>query len=124
MLRLLLVEDHAMFRDALAFVLDRHPDMEVAARAGSLAECRALGCLDAVDVAVLDIRLPDGDGTDLIGELREANPGVRVLILTASIDAGIAGRAEGLGADGLLNKTASLAEIASEVVRLAGVGDA
>lgn len=120
MTRLLLVEDHASFRGALAFVLNLQPGMEVVAECGSVAGCRALGGLENVDVAVLDLVLPDGDGAELVGDLRGANPGMKVLILTASIDARDAGRAEGLGADGFLNKAASLAEIASEVARLAG----
>lgn len=115
----MLVEVHAAFRDALAYLLGREPGLEVAARCGSLAECRALGgLLGNVDVAVLDLALPDGSG--LIGDLRGANPSVKVLVLTASIEGDLAGRAEAVGADGLLHKKASLAEIASEVRRLAG----
>lgn len=115
------MEVHAAFRDALAYLLGREPGLEVAARCGSLAECRALGgLLGNVDVAVLDLALPDGDGSGLIGDLRGANPSVKVLVLTASIEGDLAGRAEAVGADGLLHKKASLAEIASEVKRLAG----
>ena len=71
-------------------------------------------------MAVLDLVLPDGDGADLIGDLRAANPSAKVLVLTASIEGDVAGKA--LGADGALHKAASLAEIASEVARLAGAG--
>jgi two-component system, NarL family, response regulator DevR len=62
--RVLLVEDHAIVRKLFASVFDREPDFEVVAQAGSLAEAR--GSLEGVDVAVLDLRLPDGEGTDLI----------------------------------------------------------
>ena len=118
MLRLLLVEDHAAFRGALAFLLDLRPGMRVVAECGSIAECRALEGLDSVDVALLDLMLPDGDGTGLIALLRGANPSVKVLILTASIDPGLPRRMAEAGADGVLNKTAALTEIASEVARL------
>ena len=68
-LRVMLVEDHLAFRQALAFMLMREPDLEVVAQAGSLAQAREM--LDRrLDVAVLDLALPDGDGRDLIGELR------------------------------------------------------
>ncbi len=118
MLRLLLIEDHAAFRAALALLLNLRPGMRVVAECGSLAECRALEGLDSVDVALLDLMLPDGDGTGLIALLRGANPAVRVLVLTASIEPGLHERVAEAGADGVLNKTAAMTEIASEVARL------
>ena len=118
MLRLLLVDDHAAFRAALAILLNLRPGMRVVAECGSLAGCRALEGLGFVDVAVLDLMLPDGDGTGLISVLRGANPEVRVLVLSASIEPGLHERVAAAGADGLLDKTAALTEIASEVARL------
>ena len=71
MLRLLLVEDHAAFRSALALLLDLRPGMKVVAQCGSLAGCRALGgLLQTVDVALVDLKLPDGEGTELVAVLR------------------------------------------------------
>ena len=84
MIRVLLVKDHAAFHGALAFLLGREPDLEVVAQAGSLAEARE--ALDGrLNVAVVDLALPDGDGSELIGELRRAHPGVSVLVLSATI---------------------------------------
>jgi two-component system, NarL family, response regulator DesR len=118
--RLLLVEDHALFRTILALVLRLQPDMEVVAECGSVAECRALGgLLGSVDVAVLDLSLPDGKGTELVAVLREANPGVKALILSAGIETGPAGRLPEAGADGVLDKMTPMPQIASEVRRLA-----
>ena len=122
-LRLLLVEDHVAFRGALKFVLDLQPGMRVVAECGSLAECRALGDrLKAIDVGLLDLMLPDGDGAELIPVLREANPSVRVLVLSASVEPGLRQRAAEAGADGLLNKAEALTEIVAEVARLGGAG--
>ncbi|MGH3145865.1 MAG: response regulator [Rubrobacter sp.] len=119
--RLLLVEDHAVFRGALKFLLNLRPDMSVVAECGSLAGCRALGDrLRAIDLALLDLKLPDGDGTGLIAVLRGANPGVKVLVLTASIEPGLHERMAGAGADGVLNKAVTLTEIVAAVGRLAG----
>jgi len=118
-LRLLLVEDHASFRQALKFLLNLRPDMRVVAECGSLAGCRALEGLGSVDVALLDLMLPDGDGTELIVVLRRANPGVKVLVLSASIEPGLAERVAEAGADGVLNKATALTEIVAEVARLA-----
>jgi DNA-binding NarL/FixJ family response regulator len=124
-LRLLLVEDHAAFRGALKFLLDLRPGMRVVAECGSVAGCRALGdLLRAVDVALLDLMLPDGDGTELVAVLRGANPKVRVLVLTASIEPGLRERAAEAGADGVLDKSAAVPEIVAEVGHLAGVGRA
>ena len=120
MLRLLLVEDYTLFRDALALMLNRQPDMEVAAQCGSLVECRSLGDDFAdIDVVLLDLLLPDGDGTELIGVLRGANPRVKVLILTASLEPGLLERMAEADVDGVLDKTSDLKEIVAEVRRLA-----
>ena len=99
MTRVLLVDDHASFRESLALLLEREPDISVVGQAGSLAEARAL--LSGVDLAIVDLDLPDGHGAELVQELRAANPDGMVLILTASssradlartVEAGAAGR--------------------------------
>src|SRR4028119_779245 len=101
--------------------LDLRPGMRVVAECGSLAECHALGDrLKAIDAGLLDLMLPDGDGAELIPVLREANPSVRVLVLSASVEPGLRQRAAEAGADGLLNKAEALTEIVAEVARLGG----
>jgi DNA-binding NarL/FixJ family response regulator len=120
-LHLLLVDDHAAFRGALKFLLNLRPGMRVVAECGSLAECRALGdLLEAIDVALLDLMLPDGDGTELVAVLRGANPRVRVLVLSASIEPRLHERMAEAGADGVLAKTTALTGIVAAVARLAG----
>lgn len=116
MIRVLLVEDHASFRQALAFMLERESDITVVGQAGSLAEARRL--LAGVDVAILDLGLPDGNGMVLIEELRAANPRGRVLILTASADQGDLARVIELGAAGTLNKSVGAGEIVTAIRRL------
>src|SRR5829696_759021 len=82
--RVMLVEDHAAFRQSLASLLSHEPDLEVVAQAGSLAEARQM--LDTpLDVAVLDLSLPDGNGRDLIGKLRRRNAGISILVLTVML---------------------------------------
>ena len=122
-LRVMLVEDHAAFRQALAFLLTNEPDLEVVAQAGSLAQAReALIDEEGLDVAVLDLALPDGNGTDLIGELRRRNPGVSVVVLSATMGPGDLDEAVEAGADAVLDKKESLPTIAREVRRLGGGG--
>ena len=84
--RVMLVEDHADFRRLVAAVVDREADLEVVAQAGSLEEVRGRIASVGCDVAVLDMGLPDGVGSDLIAGLRETCPGSAVLILSASLD--------------------------------------
>jgi DNA-binding NarL/FixJ family response regulator len=121
-LRVMLVEDHTAFRQALAFLLSGEPDLEVVAQAGSLAQAReALLDEEGLDVAVLDLALPDGNG-DLIGELRERNPGVSVVVLSAAMGLGDPDEAVEAGADAVLDKIESLPTIAREVRRLGGSG--
>ena len=120
--RVMLVEDHAAFRQALAFLLDQEPGIEVVAQSGSLAEAReALIAEGRLDVAVLDLSLPDGDGSELIGELRRRKAGVSVVVLSEPIDPGRSEEVSGAGASAVLDKSHSPSTIAREV-RHAGRG--
>ena len=85
-IRVMHVEDHAGFRDLMKNLLDSQSDMEVVAQAGTLVEARTWAASSEIDVAVLDLSLPDGNGLDLIPELRRANPNVGVLVLSANLD--------------------------------------
>jgi DNA-binding NarL/FixJ family response regulator len=118
MQRILLVEDHASFRQTLAFVFDQEPEFEVVAQAATLAEAR--GAMDGfqADLGVLDFTLPDGEGTELIGELREANPDFVALVLTASLDRAEHARAVEAGAAGVLHKSADVDTILDATRRL------
>jgi DNA-binding NarL/FixJ family response regulator len=118
--RVMLVEDHLSFRQALAFLLSHEPDLDVVAQAGSLAEAREALVEGRLDVAVVDLGLPDGDGRELIGQLRRTNPGVSVVVLSAAIEPGHLDDVRRAGADAMLHKVASPSIIAEEVRRLAG----
>ena len=116
-IRVMLVEDHIAFRQSLAFLLMREPDLEVVAQAGSLAQARQM--LDTpLDVAVVDLGLPDGDGRDLIDELRRTNSGISVVVLSATIALENLEEVLKTGADALLHKVASPTTIVEEVRRL------
>ena len=119
-IKVMLVEDHADFRRLVAALLDREPDLEVVAEAGSLEETHSHAARVGFDVAVLDMGLPDGNGADLIGALREANPDAVILVLSASLDPTNLARAKEAGADGILDKVASSDEIVDTIRRLSG----
>ena len=119
MQRLLLVEDHASFRQTLALVLDGEPDFEVVAQAGTVAEAREVMGDREADLGVVDLSLPDGEGVELIEELREANPHFAALVLTASLDQAEHARAVEAGAAGVLHKSADVDQILDATRRLA-----
>ncbi len=121
MIRVLLVDDHTAFRKPLAYILEREPDLSVVAQAGSLAEARR--SLEAADVAIVDLHLPDGHGSELVRELRERNLPVAVLVLSGSGAELDLAEAVDAGADGVLQKWADLEEIIDAVRRL-GRGEA
>ncbi len=116
--RVMLVDDHADFRHLMTALLGQEPDLEVIAQAGSLAEARSHVATVRCDVPVLDLGLPDGNGADLIADLRAASPGTAVLVLSASLDPTNLQRATEAGADEILDKLASPTEVVNAVRHL------
>jgi len=106
MTELLLVEDHAAFREALAFMLDREPDFNVVAQAGIAAQAAAVG--PSWDIALADLSLPDGGGAPLVETLAVRGT---VVVLTASASAGEHAAAYEAGAAGVVSKAAAMSEI-------------
>lgn len=84
--RLFLVDDHEIVRRGLVDLLGAAPDFTVVGEASSVTEALATVPDGGVDVAVLDVRLPDGSGVELCRELRSRTPGLRCLMLTSYSD--------------------------------------
>jgi DNA-binding NarL/FixJ family response regulator len=118
--RILLVEDHVSFRQALAYMFEREPEFEVVGQVGSVDEARKLpgGLLKDVEVAVVDLALPDGDGLELIEDLSSKEPQIMTLVLSASLEAGRFARAIEAGAGGVLHKSTPIKDIIEAVRRL------
>lgn len=85
-LRLLIVDDHAIFRQGLRALLDMEDDFTVIGEASRGDEAIAMVAEDPPDVILLDLHLPDGNGSEFCGQLLEASPNSRVLILSAYDD--------------------------------------
>jgi DNA-binding NarL/FixJ family response regulator len=113
---ILLVDEHAAFRQALALVLARETGLHVA-QAGSIAEAR--DHLAGPAVAVVAQHLPDGPGTELVRQLRRANPAADALLLGAAPDRKDLARAIEAGAASILSTSSSLDEIVGAIRRLA-----
>jgi DNA-binding NarL/FixJ family response regulator len=116
-IRVLVVEDQPIVREAIAAEFDRELAYDVR-QAGSLADARAW--IGDVDIVILDLGLPDGDGADLIGELKTTSPMAKALVLTSSIDPADTARALGRGADAVLNKLADPDRVLDTVKLLLG----
>ena len=116
--RIMLVEDQPDFRRLMVALLARQPDLEVVAEAGSLTEAREHAAEVSFDVAVLDLGLPDGNGADLISDLRGSNPDAAVLILSASLDPASLERATEAGASEIMDKLSTPGELIGAIRRL------
>jgi DNA-binding response OmpR family regulator len=113
--RMMIVEDHSAFAQALGLVLG--PDARIS-HARTLEEGRAMiGTGEPFDVVVLDLSLPDGEGTELIPEIRERHPRASVALLSARED--VDEVASEAGADAAIPKETPLPEIIASLRRLA-----
>lgn len=113
-IRLLLVDDHPIVREGLATLLAANEDLEVVAQAGTLAEALALADTP-IDVCVLDVALPDGDGISAIPVIRRAWPGASVLVLSMQPERPYAARSIEAGAHGYVTKGAAPSELARAI---------
>jgi two-component system nitrate/nitrite response regulator NarL len=98
-------------------MLERESEFEVVGQVGSVAEAQALDgqSLEDVDVAIVDLALPDGDGLELLEDLSSRTA---TLVLSASLETGRFARAVESGASGVLHKAAPIKEIVDAVRRL------
>jgi DNA-binding NarL/FixJ family response regulator len=114
------VEVHACFRESLAGVLDREPNLRVIGQAGSLAEEHAPLALDVADAVLLGLGMPAGDEVaQMIPKVyEESTPPVAALVLTTSSDPAWHARLLEAGAERVLTKNASLQEVVAAVMAL------
>ena len=85
-IRVFLLDDHELVRRGIASLLEVEDDIIVVGEAGSASQALARVPAAAPHVAVLDVRLPDGDGVSVCRELRSANPDIACLMLTSFAD--------------------------------------
>ena len=121
--RVVLADDHPMYRFGLRAVLDASPEVEVVGEAADGAELLALVARHAPDVVLTDLSMPTLSGTAAIDELTRRQPGVGVLVLTMHEDDVSLFAALRAGARGYLLKGAGRDEIVRAVLAVAG-GDA
>jgi DNA-binding NarL/FixJ family response regulator len=114
-MKILVVDDHALIREALHGVLQELKPEAGVIDASSCREALQLAQANAgaLDLVLLDLGLPDGDGFDTLGELRDLYPAVAIVVLSASKDRDSVTKALDLGALGFIPKSASRAVMVS-----------
>ena len=121
-IRILLVDDHAVVREGVRALLEQHDDMRIVGEAGDGDDAlRQLAAL-AVDVAVLDMKMPGTAAVDVIARLRKHHPGCHVLVFTSYAEDSQVRDALDAGATGYLLKDTPLAQLA-DAVRSAARGE-
>jgi two-component system nitrate/nitrite response regulator NarL len=116
--KLLIVDDHSLFRRGLTALLMQDGRFEVTAQAGDIGE--ALRCVSRVtpDLILLDNHLPGVRGVDGIAALKDACPGVRILMLTISENEDDLAAALQAGADGYLLKTVESEQLCESITKV------
>ena len=118
-MRILLVDDHALFRDALAHVLEGLAEHVTVVHAATTPEALAVaGHYEDLDLILLDLYLPGSDGTAVLAQLREVAMTVPVVMLSASDKPQDVRRTLDAGAAGYIPKTASSQEMLDALQRV------
>jgi two-component system response regulator DesR len=120
MIRVLLADDQAMVRGALATVLGLEPDIEVVAQVGSGDEVLPAAKASAPDVALLDVQMPGKDGLTAAAELHTALPACRIIVCTTFGRPGYLARAMAAGAAGFVVKDSPPEQLVDAVRRVSG----
>ena len=118
MIKLLLADDQALVRGAMAALLDLEPDLKVVAEVGRGDEVLGAAREHAPDVALLDVEMPGMDGVAAARELHKALPACRVLMVTTFGRAGYLRQAMAAGASGFVVKDTPARQLADAVRRV------
>ncbi len=118
MIRVLLADDQALVRGALASMLRLEPDIDVVAEVGSGLDVGPAARRTAPDVALLDVQMPGRDGLAVTAELRHAMPACRVLICTTFSRPGYLARAMSAGAAGFVVKDSRPEQLLNAIRRV------
>ncbi len=114
-LRVLIVDDHALFRRGLQMVLEQEPDIDVVGEAADGAEAVDRSQDLMPDVVLMDVRMPKRSGIEATQEIRELLPHAKILMLTISDEEADLYEAIKAGASGYLLKEISIEEVADAI---------
>jgi DNA-binding NarL/FixJ family response regulator len=122
MINVAIIEDHQVLVDALRLLMLKEGDFYFAGTAETIAAGRELVERTRPDVLLLDVNLPDGNGLDIIQQVKAASPDTQVVVLTRMTDENTLLRAVDYGASGFLSKSCSLTDL-METLRQAASGE-
>jgi DNA-binding NarL/FixJ family response regulator len=122
MTRVLIVDDHPVFRDGLAGLLATLPDVEIAGTAGTAEEALTVVRASAPDIVLMDINLPGASGVEATREVLAAAPATAVLVVSMVDDDDTVFAALAAGARGYILKGASASEITAALRTVAAGG--
>ncbi len=122
--RVLVADDHPLYREGIVRAVKERPDLELVGEAGDGREALARIKELTPDVAVLDIRMPGLEGTQVLSALRREGVETEVLFLSAFMESELAYRTVAEGAKGYLSKESSRQEICEAIVTVARGGTA
>lgn len=111
MIRVMLVDDHMLVREALRVVLEREVGLQVAAEAGDGAAALRLTQQHRPDVVVMDVALPGQSGVETTRCLLAQQPGIKVLALSTFLERSVVKQMLGAGAHGYISKSAAGVEL-------------
>jgi len=117
--RILIVDDHVMFREGLKQILAKHSDMQVVDEAGSGQEAMEKVLRRKLDVVLLDISLPGRNGPELLTEIKKNKPDLAVLVLSMHPEDQYAIRMMKAGALGYMTKESAPEELISAIRKVA-----
>jgi DNA-binding NarL/FixJ family response regulator len=118
-IRVFLVDDHEIVREGIRSLLDGDEDIEVVGEAGTVAEALHRITAQRPDVAILDVRLPDGDGVELCRDIRSAVPHMSCIMLTSFADDEALYASVMAGASGYVLKQIKSRDLVADVKRVA-----
>ncbi|WP_328608305.1 response regulator transcription factor [Amycolatopsis sp. NBC_00345] len=118
MIRVLLADDQALVRGALAAMLRLEPDIDVVAQVGNGTEVLAAAQRTTPDIALLDVQMPGRDGLAVTAELRHAMPSCRAIICTTFSRPGYLSRAMSAGAAGYVVKDSPPEQLVNAIRRV------
>jgi len=110
-IRLMIVDDHQIFRQGLQMLLSREAQLSVVAEAGNYAEAIRAAQTHKIDVVVLELSMPGRDGVELIHHLRTIRPEMKILVLSAHTEPAIVGRALRARVNGFVAKQNAVDEM-------------
>ncbi len=119
-IRVLVVDDHALFRRGLEMVLAQESDIEVVGEAGDGAEAVEKAADLLPDVVLMDVRMPRRSGIEACTAIKDVAPSTRIIMLTISDEEGDLYEAIKAGATGYLLKEISIDEVATAIRAVAG----